>query len=334
MDVIDAKKPAKFGLVAFVASILSIPIWATVLLPFTFLSCTVNFFYYNLGKLFTSNIIVTTTAKKNDNATTSNTEERASTIQTNNGQEENSIVNNNIIIPREGRKYDVILFGATGFVGKLAVSYLAKEYSDLNNNDNNNNNKQQQQQRVKWAIAGRSKSKLHATLAAIGQELGGNEYTDILNNVDVIIADTSDQSTLKGLVENTRSIASTVGPFQKYGSPLVEYCAMYGTHYADITGEVPWNKEMMRLYDHSARQSGAKIVSFCGHDSIPWDVTVRYLSNTLREECNDELGQVECLNELVGGVSGGTLATVFESIGILVLVGTSYYILHDNQPNK
>lgn len=310
MDVIDAKKPAKFGLIAFVASILSIPIWATVLLPFTFLSCTVNFFYYNLGKLFTSNIIVTTA--KNDNATTiSNTEEIASTIQTNNGQEESSIVNNNIIIPRDERKYDVVLFGATGFVGKLAVSYLAKEYSGLIHN--NNNDVKQQQQRVKWAIAGRSKSKLQATLAAIGQELG-NEYKDVLNNVDVIIADTSDQSTLKGLVENTRSIASSVGPFQKYGSPLVQYCAMYGTHYADITGEVPWNKEMMRLYDHSARQSGAKIVSFCGHDSIPWDVTVRYLSNTLREDCNDELGQVECLNELVGGVSGGTLATVFESI--------------------
>ena len=286
MDVIDAKKPAKFGLVAFIASVLSVPIWATVLLPFTLLASSINFLYYNLGKLFTSNI---TTA----NDTSSNAKEELSTTLKNNGEEE--IIN---IIPRDERKYDLVLFGATGFVGRLAVSYLAKQYGI--NND-----------KVKWAIAGRSQDKIKATLSAIAHELGNDE---IVNSVDVIIADTSDRSTLKGLVENTRSIASTVGPFQKYGSPLVEFCAKYGTHYADITGEVPWNKEMMRLHEHTAQQSGAKIVSLCGHDSIPWDLTVRYLSNKLKEECNDELRQVECLDELVGGVSGGTLATVFESI--------------------
>ncbi|KAL7498817.1 hypothetical protein ACHAWT_006674 [Skeletonema menzelii] len=284
MDVIDAKKPAKFGPVAFVASVLSVPIWATVLLPFTLLSSTINFLYYNLGKLFTSNITTVNDESSNGKQELSNTL---------NGEE--IIVN---ITPRDERKYDLVLFGATGFVGRLAVSYLAKEYGI--NND-----------KVKWAVAGRSQAKIEATLSAIAQELGND---DIVNNVDVIIADTSDRSTLKGLVENTRSIASTVGPFQKYGSPLVEFCTKYGTHYADITGEVPWNKEMMRLHEHSAQQSGAKIVSFCGHDSIPWDLTVRYLSNKLREECNDELRQVECLDELVGGVSGGTLATVFESI--------------------
>ena len=290
MDVIDAKKPATYGLVAFVASVVSVPIWATVLLPFTLVSCTINFLYHNLGKLLLSDAITT----KND------TKEEEILTTTQNYWEEEIIVTN--MIPRDERKYDLVLFGATGFVGKLAVSYLAKEYG-LNNNHTE----------VKWAIAGRSESKIKATLTAISQELGGN-VNDILKNVDVIIADTSDRSTLKRLVENTRSMASTVGPFQKYGSPLVEFCAKYGTHYADITGEVPWNKEMMRLYEHSAQQTGAKIVSFCGHDSIPWDCTVLYLSNKLREECNDELCHVECLNELVGGVSGGTLATVFESI--------------------
>eukprot|EP00984_Skeletonema_dohrnii_P004657 scaffold1638_cov112-Skeletonema_dohrnii-CCMP3373.AAC.8 len=285
MDVIDAKKPAKFGPIAFVASVLSVPIWAIVLLPFTLLASTINFLYFNLGKLFTSNIAAGDDTKndaKEELSTTQNCEEKVN------------------IIPRDERKYDLVLFGATGFVGKLAVSYLTEEYGI--NND-----------KVKWAIAGRSEDKIKATLSAIAQELG-KDYDDILDNVDVIIADTSDRSTLKGIVENTRSVASTVGPFQKYGSPLVEFCAKYGTHYADITGEVPWNKEMMRLYEHSAQQSGAKIVSLCGHDSIPWDLTVRYLSNKLREECNDELSQVECLDELVGGVSGGTLATVFESI--------------------
>jgi len=283
MDVIDAKKPAKFGPIAFIASVLSVPIWATVLLPFTLLSSTINFLYYNLGKLFTSNFAIGSDTSKNlKGGSTRNDEEIATAT----------------LIPREERKYDLVLFGATGFVGKLAVSYLAKEYG-LDND------------KVKWAIAGRSDAKIKATLSAIAQEL---DNVDIVNSVDIIMADTSDQSTLKGLVENTRSIASTVGPFQKYGSPLVSFCAKYGTHYCDITGEVPWNKDMMRLYEHTAKQSGAKIVSFCGHDSIPWDLTVRYLSSKLREECNDSLRQVECLNELVGGISGGTLATVFESI--------------------
>ena len=95
---------------------------------------------------------------------------------------------------------------------------------------------------------------------------------------------------------------------------MVEFCVKYGTHYADITGEVAWNKEMMKLYESSARRSGSKVVSFCGHDSIPWDLSVRFLSDTLRVECNDELVSVECLNELKGDVSGGTLATVYDSL--------------------
>jgi short subunit dehydrogenase-like uncharacterized protein len=293
MDVIDAKKPFTYGLIAFVASVSSIPIWGTILLPFTVVSCTINFLYHNLGKLF---LISTNIAPV---GTTTNSKEKSDTATA-----PETLIN---VIPRDQRKYDLVLFGATGFVGKLALSYLVQEYyHGFNNSDNAKDDKS-----LKWAIAGRSESKIKAILAEIAQELNNVE---IINNIDVIIADASDRSTLKGLVEDTRSIASTVGPFQKYGSPLVEFCARYGTHYADITGEVPWNKEMMRLYEHTAQQSGAKIVSFCGHDSIPWDITVRYLSDKLREECDDELAEVELLNEIVGGVSGGTLATVFESI--------------------
>ena len=185
MDVIDAKKPAKYGRIAFIASIISVPIWATVLLPFTLISSTINFLYYNLPKLFAV-----------DNATT--IVETSETIQqqSNTSKEEEIAVINSI--PRENRKYDLILFGATGFVGKLAVSYLAQEYGINNNNNNNSNNdgKENSSTTLKWAIAGRSESKIKATLSTIAQELGN---TDILNNIDIIIADTSDQSTLKGL---------------------------------------------------------------------------------------------------------------------------------------
>lgn len=96
----------------------------------------------------------------------------------------------------------------------------------------------------------------------------------------------------------------------------MELCAKYGTHYADITGEVDWNKDMMKQYESTARQTGAKIVSFCGHDSIPWDLTVRVLSEKLKD-AGDELTSVECLNEMQGGVSGGTIATFFETLDLL-----------------
>lgn len=100
------------------------------------------------------------------------------------------------------------------------------------------------------------------------------------------------------------------------GSSVVGLCAKYGTHYADITGEVDWNKDMMKLYESAAKKSGAKIVSFCGHDSIPWDLTVRLLSEKLKD-AGDELISVECLNEIQGGVSGGTIATFFETTDLL-----------------
>lgn len=144
-------------------------------------------------------------------------------------------------------------------------------------------------------------------------------------------------------MDNTRAVITTAGPFVKYGewhgykakqkiphqfisltpaqiptflsgSNVVEFCATHGTHYADITGEVQWNKSMMQQYESTAQRTGAKIVSLCGHDSIPWDLTVRSLSEKLHESCNDELVSVECLNEMKGDVSGGTLATVYESI--------------------
>ena len=114
MDVIDAKKPAKYGRIAFIASIISIPIWATVLLPFTLISSTINFLYYNLPKLFVvDNKAVTTTIVETSSETIQQ--------QSNTSKEEEKVVINSI--PRENRKYDLILFGATGFVGKLAVSY-------------------------------------------------------------------------------------------------------------------------------------------------------------------------------------------------------------------
>jgi len=281
MDVVDKKIPMKNGLLAFLVTLfLGVPIWFAFLLPFTIVASAIHFGYVLIsgGKLFSN-------SKKSGKTTIDSVFDAS---------EDENIE----IVPMESRKYDVVLLGATGYTGKLATTYLAKQYGVGSKST------------VNWAIAGRSKAKLNQTLESISMELGNVD----VKNVDVIITDTSDKTTLKNLVTDTRAVITTAGPFQKYGSPVVEFCVKYGTHYADITGEVDWNKKMMKRYESSALKTGSKLVSFCGHDSVPWDLTVRHLSNKLREDCNDDLEYVECLDEMKGAASGGTLATVYESL--------------------
>jgi len=118
-------------------------------------------------------------------------------------------------------------------------------------------------------------------------------------------------STLPTLVKDTRCVITTAGPFQKYGSNVVEFCAKYGTHYTDITGESDWVKTMMVQWHETAQKTGAKIVNMCGHDCIPWDLTVFKLEEALPK--GEYLVSVDCLDELVGDFSGGTAETIMLS---------------------
>lgn len=195
---------------------------------------------------------------------------------------------------KEDRKYDLVLLGSTGFVGSLATKYLVKTYG-VN-------------KKVKWAIAGRSIAKLNKLKKDVAEELND----DSINDVDMIIVDTSVHDTLPDLVSNTRCVASSAGPFALYGSNVVEYCAKYGTNYVDITGEVDWVRDMQMFWEETARKTGAKLISCCGHDAIPWDLSVHLLSDYMQEECKDDLVKVEVMNDMKGGgASGGTLATIF-----------------------
>ena len=203
-------------------------------------------------------------------------------------------VNAKDIIDRSKRTYDVVLLGASGFTGSLAVEHLLKTYG-VN-------------QSVNWAIAGRSKAKLEDLKRKIAKELGND---DILQ-VNVLIVDTTNPSTLPTLVSNTKVVISTAGPFEKYGSPVVEFCAKYGTHYVDITGESDWVRTMILHWDKTAQLTGAKIVSMCGNDSIPWDLSVMKLEEELLE--GETLTKVTCLNEFVGAPSGGTVDTVITNL--------------------
>jgi hypothetical protein len=151
------------------------------------------------------------------------------------------------------RKLDLVIYGATGFTGKIASKYVAKNYGKT----------------LKWGIAGRRRD----ALEKVRQELGPE-----LQDLPLLIADSSDHDALKAMVKQTKVVISTAGPFMLHGTVLVAACAEYGTHYCDITGEADWVRQMILRFDGLARRSGSRIVHFCGHDCVPWDLSVLALS--------------------------------------------------------
>ena len=198
----------------------------------------------------------------------------------------------------DNRPYAVILYGATSFVGQITAHYLTNFLSNAKNKDGSN---------VTWAIAGRDEEKL-------------NELQSKLESkVDIIIANSKDPVSLNNMTKQTQVIISTVGPYLKYGEPLIKSCAENGTDYVDLTGEAIFIKDMMDKYQDTAKQSGARIVNSCGFDSIPSDLGV-YFTQTKGEEkfgeaCNVIHMRVKAAK---GGISGGTIAsmaTIFEEVG-------------------
>lgn len=196
--------------------------------------------------------------------------------------------------PIKDRTYDVVLLGGTGFTGRLTAIYLAKNYN----------------KNIRWAIAGRSMKKLEK----LRQELKSVVNDDSSKDIDVLLVDTSKPKTIHDLVNDSKCVITTAGPFCKYGSNVVEFCARYGTNYVDITGETGWNKDMIMKWDKKAQETGAKIVSLCGCDSIPWDMTYFKLAQMLRDDCEDPIAKVRCYDEMKGGVSGGTIDTMLTFI--------------------
>lgn len=179
------------------------------------------------------------------------------------------------------RKFDVILFGATGFTGKLAAEYLTKQYGGSG---------------LKWAIAGRSASKLEPLRAKC------NDLPEI------VVADSGDEASIRAMVAQTKVLLTTAGPFARYGTPVVKACAELGTDYCDITGESPWVRDMIEHYDDVAKKSGARIVHHCGHDCIPWDLMALMLAKKLKEK-GEALDRVDMYDDIKGTFSGGTLET-------------------------
>jgi short subunit dehydrogenase-like uncharacterized protein len=253
--------------VVFLATLAALPIWATTVLP---LAVT-----YQLGRKVLAPVLPKHELPPIDSGYT---------------------VDESMIKPRSERTYDLIVLGATGFTGKLAVRYLAKEYGTDGS-------------KVKWAIAGRSLDKMNKIKKEIGEELNLD-----LSTITCFVVDTSLPSTMSNLVRDTRAVATTAGPYAMYGNYVVEYCSKFGTHYVDITGEVDWVKTMVLKWQETAQKTGARLISFCGHDSIPWDLSTYKMTQVMKEEFGDDLQTVKFWDECTGSAPGGTLATAFSVI--------------------
>ncbi|MEM6451795.1 MAG: saccharopine dehydrogenase NADP-binding domain-containing protein [Cyanobacteria bacterium P01_D01_bin.105] len=193
--------------------------------------------------------------------------------------------------------YDLVVFGATGFVGRILCGYLLHQ-AGLSNS-------------VKWAIAGRSEAKLKALVTELGATgLGATGLGAEATGLPYITADVTDEVSLRNLCAQTRVVISTVGPYALYGEPLVKVCAETGTDYCDLTGEPQWVRQMIECYNPVAQASGARIVHCCGFDSIPSDLGVYYLQQQAKQHLGEFCDRVKMrVKSAQGGVSGGTAAS-------------------------
>jgi len=187
--------------------------------------------------------------------------------------------------------YDVVIYGATGFTGRLVAEYMNATYGIGKD--------------VSWAMAGRSLDKLKT----VRDEMG------IPKAVDLIVADASDPASLEAMVKSARCVLTTVGPYQLYGTPLVEACAAYGVDYVDLSGEVAWMHDMIAAYEDTAKKSGARIVFSCGFDSIPFDLGVLFLQNEAMRAFGTPAVRVKGrMRKMKGTFSGGTAASGRETM--------------------
>jgi short subunit dehydrogenase-like uncharacterized protein len=183
--------------------------------------------------------------------------------------------------------HDLIVYGATSFVGQIITRYLAEHFGT--------------QGRLKWAIAGRSEQKLAALRGSLGLAAG---------KLPIVLADAADEAALRRMCAGTRVVLSTVGPYALYGEPLVKVCAATGTDYCDLTGEVQWVRRMIRSYEGAARKSGARIVHCCGFDSVPSDLGVYFLQQRARARFGHPCSEVKLrVKAMRGSFSGGTYAS-------------------------
>src|SRR6185312_15946781 len=195
---------------------------------------------------------------------------------------------------KSSSKFDIVVYGATGFTGQLVAEYLAGNYKSDSG--------------LKWAMAGRSLDKLKSVRDAIGAPA----------DTPLIAADSSDVVALKAMVEQTKSVLTTVGPYQWYGNELIAACAASGTDYLDICGEPVWIRKMIGKHEAEAKASGARILFSCGFDSVPFELGAFFVQEEAKRAFGAPAARVKGrVRDMRGTFSGGTAASgraTFEAV--------------------
>ena len=187
---------------------------------------------------------------------------------------------------KSSSKFDIAVYGASGFTGQLVAEYLAAHYKG--------------DKELRWAMAGRSLDKLASVRDAIGAPA----------DTPLIAADSGDVASLKAMVDQTKLVISTVGPYQFYGNELIEICAASGTDYVDLCGEPVWMRQMIDKHEAKAKASGARIVFSCGFDSVPFELGAFFVQQEARRAFGAPAGRVKGrVRDMRGTLSGGTAAS-------------------------
>ena len=183
------------------------------------------------------------------------------------------------------RKYDLIIWGATSFTGKLVTEYLFNKYGSS---------------KIKWAIAGRNLDKLKKIRSQVADE-----------KIPMFIADSFDEESLSKFVKKTKVVCSTVGPYSLYGTKLVKLCVENNTNYCDITGEAHWIRNLIDQFHEEAKSKKIKIVNSCGFDSIPSDMGVYFIQNEIKKTYKNYANFIKMrVAGVRGGISGGTYVSI------------------------
>ena len=183
-------------------------------------------------------------------------------------------------------KFDTVVYGATGFTGQLVAEYLAAKYKADSG--------------LTWAMAGRSKDKLAAVRDAIGAPA----------DTPLIVADAGDPASLKAMVAQTKSVITTVGPYQLYGNELIAACVEAGIDYFDLCGEPIWMRQMIDKHEAAAKASGARIVFSCGFDSVPFELGTFFVQEEAKRVFGAPASRVKGrVRDMRGTLSGGTAAS-------------------------
>ncbi len=203
------------------------------------------------------------------------------------------------------REFDIIVWGATGFTGRLVAEYLFATYG----NDPN----------LKWAMAGRNLAKLETVRAEVADE-----------SIPLIVANSNDPASLDALTKRTQVVCATVGPYGKYGSPLVAACVANQAHYCDLAGEVTWMRDMIDQHHAAAQANGTKIVHTCGFDSIPSDMGVYFVQQQAVAQTGQPAAQIRMrVKAMKGGMSGGTYASMNDTMEKAAKDRSLYSVLLD-----